>query len=46
MLVHVINGVLDELEVYREDSGAVVVAPADTSQLEVENLALSSLSIF
>ena len=36
VLVHVINGVLDELEVYREDSDAVVVAPSDTSLLEVE----------
>ena len=36
VLVHVINGVLHELEVYREDSGAVVVAPSDTPLLEVE----------
>lgn len=36
VLVHVMNGVLDELEVYREDSDAVVVAPSDTSLLEVE----------
>lgn len=37
VLVHVINGVLDELEVYREDSGAVVVAPSDASVLELES---------
>jgi len=37
VLVHVINGVLDELEVYREDSDVVVVAPSDTSLLEVES---------
>jgi hypothetical protein len=36
VLIHVIGGVLDELEVYREDSGTVVVAPADASMLEVE----------
>jgi hypothetical protein len=36
VLVHVIDGVLDELEVYREDSGAVVVTPADAPALEVE----------
>jgi hypothetical protein len=34
--VHMLNGVLDELEAYREDSGGVVVAPSDTSLLEVE----------
>jgi hypothetical protein len=36
VLIHVINGALHELEVYREDSGAVVVAPPDASSLEVE----------
>ncbi|MGO4258714.1 hypothetical protein AB4Y76_19940 [Marmoricola sp. RAF53] len=36
VLIHVINGVLDELEVYREDSGTVIVAPAEASVLEVE----------
>jgi hypothetical protein len=36
VLIHVKNGVLDELEIYREDSGAVEVAPADASMLEVE----------
>lgn len=35
VLIHVIDGVLDELEVYREDSDAVVVAPADAPLLEV-----------
>lgn len=35
LLIHVIDGVLDELEVYREDSAAVMTAPA-TSSLEVE----------
>lgn len=36
VLIHVIEGVLNELEVYREDSGDVLVAPADAKQLEVE----------
>ncbi|MFT4285360.1 MAG: hypothetical protein QM598_11065 [Protaetiibacter sp.] len=36
VLLHVIDGVLDELEVYREDSGPVVIPPADASALEVE----------
>jgi hypothetical protein len=36
VLIHVMDGVLDELEVYREDSGTVAVAPADASMLEVE----------
>jgi hypothetical protein len=36
VLVHVVNGVLDELEVYREDSGPVVIAPSDASLLKVE----------
>lgn len=36
VLIHVIEGVLNELEVYREDSGDILVAPADATQLEVE----------
>lgn len=36
VLIHVIEGVLKELEVYREDSGDVLVAPTAARQLEVE----------
>ena len=36
VLIHVIEGVLNELEVYREDSGDVLLAPTDAPQLEVE----------
>jgi len=36
VLLHVINGWLDELEVYREDSGRVLVPPTEAKALEVE----------
>ena len=36
VLLHVIDGRLDELEVYREDSGRVVVPATETNTLEVD----------
>lgn len=36
VLIHVIEGMLNELEVYREDSGGVLIAPVDATQLAVE----------
>jgi len=36
VLVHVIGGLLQELEVFREDSGDVMVAPARASRLDIE----------
>lgn len=36
VLIHVMEGVLKELEVYREDSGDVLVLPVAAKQLEVE----------
>ena len=36
VLVHVIGGLLEELEVFREDSGDVMVAPIRASRLDIE----------
>jgi len=36
VLLHVIEGRLDELEVYREDSGTVLIPSTETDALEVE----------
>lgn len=36
VLLHIIEGRLDELEVYREDSGRVLVPPTETRALEVD----------
>jgi hypothetical protein len=36
VLVHVIDGRLNELEVYREDSGSVLIPPTETDALEVD----------
>ena len=36
VLIHVIEGLLSELEVYREDSGGVLTAPVDATQLALE----------
>jgi hypothetical protein len=36
VLVHVIGGALNELEVYREDSGDVMVAPTSAARLAME----------
>lgn len=38
ILLHVIGGYLDELEVYREDSGAVVRTPADGPALDIGDM--------
>lgn len=36
VLMHVVGGVLDELEVYREDSGPVLLAPSESATMELE----------
>lgn len=41
VLIHVIEGALNELEVYREDSGDVLVAHAAAKQLEVEPVSMT-----
>lgn len=35
LLIHVIGGVLDELEIYREDSATVMLPPVDASDLSI-----------
>lgn len=36
VLLHVIDGQLDELEIYREDSGPVSVGPTEAIELEID----------
>jgi hypothetical protein len=37
VLLHVLDGVLNELEIYREDSGIVTTRPQDVPQLAIEH---------